>query len=165
VHTIFTAEMVRHWQAAGWRVLVHPESRWEAVREADGVGSTSYLWNEVMRAEAGARIVIGTEGHFVRNAREQGALRRVEVRHLADVPGFAQAGCGCATMSRNDPPHLAGMLDLLRRGEAPEINRVLAGDVVEERTLQRDRLDAQERAELIAAARTSMENMISIVEA
>ena len=44
-------------------------------------------------------------------------------------------------MSRNDPPHLAGMLDLLRRGEAPEINRVLPGDVVDEASGVRERLD------------------------
>jgi len=164
VHTIFTAEMVRYWKEQGWRVLIHPESPLEAVREADGEGSTTYLWNEVMSAPRGSKLAIGTEGHFVRNAIEQGALRGVEVRHLADVPGFEQAGCGCATMSRNDPPHLAGMLDLLRRGEAPEINRVLPGDVIDERTLGRDRLDAKERAELVEDARRSLERMIAIVE-
>ena len=37
-------------------------------------------------------------------------------------------GCGCATMSRNDPPHLVAILDLLRRGAAPDLNRVLPGD-------------------------------------
>jgi len=165
VHTIFTAEMVHYWQERDWTVLIHPESPLEAVLAADGNGSTDYLWNAVMQAPRGARLVIGTEGHFVRNAREQGALRGVEVRHLADVPAFQQAGCGCATMSRNDPPHLAGMLDLLRKGEAPEINRVLAGDVVNEITMARDRLDDRERAELIGDARRAMEQMIEIVEA
>jgi quinolinate synthase len=165
VHTIFTPEMVRHFKSEGWRVLIHPESPLEALIEADGEGSTSYLWNEVLKAEPGSKLAIGTEGHFVANAVEAGRQRGVEVRHLADVPGFALAGCGCATMSRNDPPHLAGMLDLLRKGEAPEINRVLAGDVIEERTLQRDRLGEAERAELIGDARLSMERMIEVVEA
>jgi quinolinate synthase len=165
VHTIFTPEMVRWHQQRGWRVLIHPESPMEAVDVADGVGSTAYLWKELMDAPPGSKLAIGTEGHFVRNAKDQGALRGVEVRHLADVPNFAQAGCGCATMSRNDPPHLAGMLDLLRRGEAPDINRVLAGDVVDERTMARERLDADERTDLIREARASMERMIEIVEA
>ncbi len=164
VHTIFTPEMVEHWKANGWRVLIHPESRLEAVQAADGHGSTSYLWNALLEAKPGDKLAIGTEGHFVANARALGAQRGVEVRHLADVPGFAQAGCGCATMSRNDPPHLAGMLDLLRRGEAPDINRVLAGDVVDERTMRRDRLDAAERSELIGHARAAMERMIAVVE-
>ncbi len=164
VHTIFTPAMVRHFKADGWRVLIHPESPLEAVLEADGQGSTNYLWNAVMTAAPGDKLAIGTEGHFVRNAIDAGRARGVEVRHLADVPNFAQAGCGCATMSRNDPPHLAGMLDLLRKGEAPEINRVLAGDVVDERTMARDRLDTGERAELVRHARASMERMIAVVE-
>ena len=164
VHTIFTADMVRHWQEHGYRVLIHPESPLEAVVEADGQGSTNYLWREVMEAEPGSKIAVGTEGHFVRNAKEQARLRGVEVVHLADVPGFDQAGCGCATMSRNDPPHLAGMLDLLRKGEAPDINHVLAGDVVDDGSMARDRLTEAERTELISDARKSMERMIDIVE-
>ncbi|MEZ6018626.1 MAG: hypothetical protein R3F17_00570 [Planctomycetota bacterium] len=67
-------------------------------------------------------------------------------------------------MSRNDPPHLAGMLDLLRQGKGPDINRVLAGDNVDERTARRDRLDAVERSELIAHAKASLERMIAINE-
>jgi len=164
VHTIFTADMVRYWQSEGYRVLVHPESPLEAVLAADGRGSTNYLWSELERAAPGTKLAIGTEGHFVRNAAEQGALKGVTVRHLADVPAFQQAGCGCATMSRNDPPHLAGMLDLLRKGEAPDINRVLAGDVVDEATMRRERLTPAERAVLVKDARASLERMIAIVE-
>jgi quinolinate synthase len=164
VHTIFTPEMVRYWQAQGYRVLIHPESPLEAVQAADGQGSTSYLWGELERARPGAKLAIGTEGHFVRNAELEGRLKGVTVRHLADVPGFEQRGCGCATMSRNDPPHLAGMLDLLRRGRAPDINRVLAGDVVEETTMRRDRLGPGERAEVVRDARLALERMIAIVE-
>ncbi len=165
VHTVFTPEMVRFWKERGFRVLVHPESPLETVLAADGSGSTTYLWKAVQDAPAGAKLAIGTEGHFVRNARDEGRLRGVEVVHLAEIPGSGAAGCGCATMSRNDPPHLAGMLDLLRRGEAPEINRVLAGDVVNELTMQRERLDPAERSELVAEARVALERMIAIVEA
>jgi len=164
VHTIFTPAMVRHWQARGYRVLVHPESPLETVLAADGSGSTNYLWGELERAPRGARLAIGTEGTFVRNARQQGAARGVEVVHLAEIPGSTLGGCGCATMSRNDPPHLAGLLDLLRQGRAPDINRVLAGDVMGERTLTRDRLDPGEHAELVGEARLALERMINVVE-
>jgi quinolinate synthase len=167
VHTIFTAEHVRWWQARGWKVLVHPESRLEVVQAADGDGSTHYLWNAVMDAAPGTKLAIGTEGHFVRNARAQAAQRGVEVMHLADIPeaSFRTAGCGCATMSRNDPPHLAGMLDLLRKGTPPDINRVLAGDNVDETSAARDRLGSSERKTLIAEARRSLQRMIEITEA
>jgi quinolinate synthase len=164
VHTIFSPAMVRHWKEHGYRVLVHPESPLETVLAADGAGSTNYLWQAVMEAPRGSRLAIGTEGHFVRNAREQAATHDVTIVHLADVPHSAMAGCGCATMSRNDPPHLAGLLDLLRQGRAPDINRVLAGDVVDEITMGRERLDERERAELAARARLALERMIAVVE-
>ena len=166
VHTVFTPAMVEYWRERDYRVLVHPESRREVVEVADGSGSTNYLWDALLKAEPGSKLAIGTEGHFVRNARDLGRQRNVEVVHLAEIPepGFAGAGCGCATMSRNDPPHLAGMLDLLRKGEAPDINHVLPGDVVDERTMGRERLEADERAQLVAHARASMERMIAVVE-
>jgi len=166
VHTIFSKRHVEWWRARGWRVLVHPESPLECVQAADGSGSTDFLWKAVMNAKSGDKIAIGTEGHFVRNAREQARQRGVEVMHLADIPDneFKTAGCGCATMSRNDPPHLAGMLDLLRKGQAPDINRVQAGDMIDERTAQRDRLTPAERKELIGYARLSLERMVDITE-
>jgi quinolinate synthase len=167
VHTVFKPEMVAWWKERGWRVLVHPESPLEVVQAADGSGSTHYLWNEIADAPLGARLAIGTEGHFVRNARDQAALRGVEVVHLADIPaaGFGAAGCGCATMSRNDPPHLAGMLDLLRRGTPPDLNRVLPGDAVDELSGVRERLSDEERAILVRDARLALERMIEITEA
>lgn len=164
VHTVFTPEMVSYWQGQGRQVLIHPESPLETVLAADGAGSTDYLWKAVMNAPQGTKLAIGTEGHFVRNARTQGALRGVDVVHLAEVPGSLAAGCGCATMSRNDPPHLAGMLDLLRLGKAPEINHVMAGDTVDEVTMRRERLSENDRLELVKQAKRSLEQMISIVE-
>ncbi len=166
VHTVFRPAQVRWWQARGWRVLVHPEAPLDVVQAADGSGSTSYLWNEVLRASPGARLCLGTEAHFVSNARQQGAPRGVEVAQLADIPDPAlqSQGCGCATMSRNDPPHLAGMLDLLRRGKAPDINRVLPGDAVDEISGRRERLSEAERGRLAAEARAALERMIAITE-
>lgn len=166
VHTVFTPQQVRWWQARGWRVLVHPESRLEVVRAADGSGSTDYLWSAVRDAAPGTKLAIGTESHFVSNARALAASRGVEVVHLSDIPepGLSAGGCGCATMSRNDPPHLAGMLDLLRRGTPPDLNRVLAGDAVDEITGRRERLDAAEREELVGFARAALERMIQITE-
>ena len=164
VHTVFKPEHVRHWSERDYQVLVHPESPREVVSLADGFGSTAYLWNAVLQAPSGSRIAVGTEGHFVRNVAEQGALRGVEVVHLTDIPDSAGAGCGCATMSRNDPPHLAALLDLLRRGQAPNLNRVLSGDVVDEVTGWRERLDEESRCRLTRDARLSLERMIQITE-
>ena len=165
VHTIFKPSHVAHWRARGYSVVVHPETPKEVVDLADGSGSTSWLWAHVSKLEAGARVAVGTEGHFVRNLAEQGALRGVTVVHLADVPDEAMAGCGCATMSRNDPPHLVALLDLLRQGRAPDLNRVLPGDVVDEISGDRERLEANARAQIARDARRALERMIEITEA
>ena len=167
VHTVFKPRHVAYWKERGYRVLVHPECPKAVVDVADGAGSTKYLWNAVMTAEPGARLAIGTEGHFVRNAKEQGALRGVEVVNVAEVPGdiFAAMGCGCATMSRNDPPHLVGVLDLLRQGRAPELNRVLPGDIVDEASGTRTRLEPEERGRITRDARRALERMIDVTSA
>ena len=165
VHTIFKTAHVDYWRARGWQVLVHPECPREVVAAADGAGSTSQLWKRVLDAPAGGRFAVGTEGHFVRNLAEQARMRGSEVVHLAEVPGEAAAGCGCATMSRNDPPHLVALLDLLRRGKAPDLNRVLAGDVVDEISGARERLDAPGQARVAREARRALERMIEITEA
>jgi quinolinate synthase len=166
VHTVFSPEHVAYWQRRGYRVLVHPECPKPVVDAADGAGSTSYLWNAVAAAAPGDRLAIATEGHFVRNAREQAALRGVEVVNVADVPTpeFTSMGCGCATMSRNDPPHLVAILDLLRKGRPPDLNRVLPGDAVDETSGARERLSDAERATLAAEARRALERMIEITE-
>jgi len=166
VHTIFRPEHVAWWKAHGWQVLVHPESPLDVVQAADGAGSTDYLWKAVAAAQPGSRIAVGTEGHFVRNARETARERGVEVAHLTEIPepGFPSSGCGCATMSRNDPPHLAGMLDLLRKGTPPDLNHVMAGDVVDEGNGRRTRLDEAERSVLVRDARRALERMIEITE-
>jgi quinolinate synthase len=167
VHTVFEPAHAHAWRELGYTVLVHPECPRAVVECADGQGSTNQLWDTVMRAPAGSRFAVGTEGHFVRNLKEQAGLRDITVEHLAaaPVPSLLRvAGCGCATMSRNDPPHLAGMLDLLRRGTPPDLNCVLPGDTVSETTGVRDRLTEAERAEMAAHARTAMQRMIDITE-
>ncbi len=167
VHTIFETAHVKYWQERGYRVVVHPESTYEVVAAADGYGSTNYLWNAVLNAKPGEKLAIGTEGHFVKNARDLAKARGVEVVHLADIPDprFPSMGCGCATMSRNDPPHLVGLLDLLSRGKAPELNRVLSGDSVDETTGWRERLDPRSQEEIRRDARKALEKMIELTEA
>jgi len=167
VHTVFQPSHVAYWKERGYRVLVHPESTWEVVEAADGYGSTNYLWQAVLDAKPGDRLAIGTEGHFVRNAEALAKVRGAEVVHLADIPdpAFASMGCGCATMSRNDPPHLVGLLDLLAKGRAPELNRVLSGDAVDETTGWRERLDPRSREDIARNARRALERMIELTEA
>ena len=166
VHTHFKVDHVLYWKAKGYQVIVHPECPKPIVDAADGNGSTRYLWDAVMQSATGSRIAVATEGHFVRNVAEQAKLRGIHVVNMADIPdpAYTAMGCGCATMSRNDPPHLVAILDLLRQGKAPQLNRVLAGDMVNERTGRRERLTPTDRSEVIRYAQASLEQMIRIVE-
>ncbi len=164
VHTVFTTQQVAHWKAQGYRVLVHPECTVDVVEAADGAGSTKFLWDALIKAKPGDKIAIGTEGHFVRNAIDFAKGKGFHVVNVADVPGAA-LGCGCATMSRNDPPHLVALLDLLRQGKAPSLNRVEAGDAVDEVTGTRERLDEASRREIAVDAKKSLQRMIDLTEA
>jgi quinolinate synthase len=164
VHMVFTPAQVAHWKRRGFRVLVHPECTVDVVDAADGAGSTKYLWEALQQAKPGDKLAIGTEGHFVRNAITYARDKGVTVVNVADVPG-ASLGCGCATMSRNDPPHLVALLDLLRQGRAPALNRVEAGDAVDEASGHRERLDEASRVALAKEARVALERMIALTEA
>ncbi len=159
--------MVHYWQQQGYNVVVHPECRKEVVATADHFGSTAFIFDHVVQDRAGTgKYAIGTENHMVKNVREICRPKNITVVNLSDIPdmNLKKRGCGCATMSRNDPPHLVALLDLLRQGKVPEYNVVKAGDVVNEFTGARQRLDAQGQQWIINNARRALEKMISITE-
>lgn len=167
VHTFYQPEMVRYWQTQGYHVIAHPECRRSVVSLADSAGSTAFIWQQVMEDQAGVKkYAIATENHMVENLRQAAAAKGITVVNvgqaaLGGVPGM---GCGCATMSRNDPPHLVALLDLLRQGKDLDFNRVQPGDVVNEFTGQRQRLSHSEQQQLIQHAKSALENMIRITE-
>ena len=106
-----------------------------------------------------------TENHMVENVKQYCGNLGIEVVNLAQAPTQQKAmGCGCATMSRNDPPHLVAILDLLRKGESLAFNLVKAGDVVNEFTGSRSRLSNKEQQWVIDNAKIALKNMIAITE-
>ncbi|HBB52498.1 MAG TPA: quinolinate synthase NadA, partial [Legionellales bacterium] len=98
--------------------------------------------------------------------KQQGKARGITVVNVAEAPlaNSPQVGCGCATMSRNDPPHLVALLDILRQGKTLPYNVVKAGDVVNEFTGLRNRLSDKEQQWVIDNAKIALENMIRITE-
>lgn len=167
VHTHFTPEMVDYWHQQGYSVVVHPECRKITVDQADACGSTAMIWDYVANDKAKTKkYAIGTENHMVQNVKFALEKKGFNIVNLAEAPigdskGF---GCGCATMSRNDPPHLAGMLDLLRKGKAPDINEVKPGDIIDETSGIRLRLDEKGQQWIVNNAKKALENMIRITE-
>ena len=166
VHSYYQANMVHYWQEQGYHVLVHPECRNEVVMAANGCGSTAFLWDQVTndRAKIG-KYAIGTENHMVKNLREFCKNKGIDVVNISEMPGVQKkAGCGCATMSRNDPPHLVAVLDLLRLGKIPEFNLVRPGDVVNEFVGSRERLSQEGQQWIVENAKKALERMIEITE-
>ncbi|MCD7854602.1 MAG: quinolinate synthase NadA [Clostridiales bacterium] len=49
----------------GYKVLLHPECRYDIVKEADGKGSTEFIINVVKGAPDGSKFLVGTEKNLV----------------------------------------------------------------------------------------------------
>lgn len=169
VHSYYTVEMCRFWQDKGYTVIVHPECSHPVYQQADHTGSTAFIWDHVVHDRSGnKRYAIATENHLVTNMKQYCQPLGIDVVNVAEAPkkaGEPGMGCGCATMSRNDPPHLVALLDLLRQGKDLAYNQVKAGDVVNEFTGQRNRLAPSNQQWVIDNARLALQKMIEITEA
>lgn len=168
VHTHYQPEMCAYWQERNYTTIVHPECRNEVIRVAQHAGSTAFIWDYVVHDRAGTkRYAIGTENHMVSNLKQYCLALGIDVVNLAEAPQTDKAravGCGCATMSRNDPPHLVALVDLLRQGKTLPYNEVKAGDVVNEFTGSRNRLSDTEQQWVVDNAKKALEMMINITE-
>jgi quinolinate synthase len=168
VHTVYDAAMCDYWHSQNYTTIVHPECRNEVIRTANHAGSTAFIWDYVTHDRAGTKqYAIATENHMVDNLKQQCKALGIKVVNLAEAPknpNQKPVGCGCATMSRNDPPHLVALLDLLRQGKSMNYNEVKAGDVVNEFTGSRNRLRNQDQQWVIDNAKKALQMMINITE-
>jgi quinolinate synthase len=168
VHTHYQPEMCEYWHSKNYTTIVHPECRNEVIRVANQAGSTAFIWDYVVNDRAQTRrYAIGTENHMVENLKQYCKGLGIEVVNLAEAPKKNDEkgiGCGCATMSRNDPPHLVALVDLLRQGKIMDFNEVKPGDIVNEFTGSRQRLQEVEQQWVIDNAKKALEMMINITE-
>jgi quinolinate synthase len=168
VHTHYQPYMCDYWHAQGYTTIVHPECRNDVIRVANHAGSTAFIWDYVVNDRARTKhYAIGTENHMVENLKQYCKSLNITVVNLAEAPtsfDVKGVGCGCATMSRNDPPHLVALLDLLRQGKTMAYNEVKAGDVVNEFTGARNRLQQVDQTWVIDNAKRALQMMINITE-
>jgi quinolinate synthase len=110
VHTKFQKHMLDELRAAdpAIRVLVHPECPFEVVQNADLVGSTEFIIQQVRDAGPGTHWAIGTEINLVHRL----ALEHPEQQ----IQSLQKNVCPCATMNRIDPAHLLWTLENLAEG-------------------------------------------------
>ena len=168
VHTFYSKAMCDYWNTQGYTTIVHPECKNEVVKVAQHAGSTAFIWDYVVHDRAGTKhYAIGTENHMVEHLKQQCSALGITVVNLAQAPknnAEPGMGCGCATMSRNDPPHLVALVDLLRQGKSMDYNEVKAGDVVNEFSGLRNRLPTTDQQWLIDNAKKALNKMIEITE-
>ncbi|MFI5202252.1 MAG: quinolinate synthase NadA [Candidatus Kapaibacterium sp.] len=102
----------------GIQVIVHPECNFEVVRQADKVGSTSYIIKTVEQAPPGSQWAIGTEHHLV---------NRLKKEHPEQfITTLAPYACECATMYRISPESLLDILENLKEGRVK--NQIVVAD-------------------------------------
>ncbi len=168
VHTYYQAYMCEYWQQHGFVTIVHPECKNEVIKVADHAGSTAFIWDYVTNDRANTKkYAIGTENHMVENLKQFCINKGIQVVNLAEAKNIKDekgVGCGCATMSRNDPPHLVALVDLLRKGKPLPYNIVNAGDIVNEFTGIRQRLQNKDQKWVIDNAKKALQKMIEITE-
>jgi len=116
VHQIFNPQNLESLRANDpeRKVLVHPECSFEVVQNADLVGSTEFIIQQVRQAPAGSKWAIGTEYHLVN--------RLANEHPEQDIRSLSGIQCACATMYRIDPPHLLHCLEELVEGR--ELNPI-----------------------------------------
>ncbi|HXS83952.1 MAG TPA: quinolinate synthase NadA [Methylomirabilota bacterium] len=121
VHTKFDFRQVQEVRAedAAVKVLVHPECPFDVVQNADLVGSTEFIIDQVRAAKPGTSWAIGTEIHLVHRL----ALEHPEQR----IRSLQKNVCPCATMNRIDPAHLLWALENLAAGHIVNPVRVPDG--------------------------------------
>ena len=112
VHKLFRPEHVDEARAenSAVKVLVHPECCQEVVEQADLVGSTEFIIQQIAKAPKGSSWVVGTEVHLVNRLAQAAQARDVQVRMLSDCQ------CLCTTMYRIDQSHMLWCLDQLVEG-------------------------------------------------
>ena len=118
VHTKFTLQQIHELRAQdpAVKILVHPECPFDVVTNADLVGSTEFIIDQVKQAPAGTSWAIGTEINLV---------HRLALEHPEqNIRSLQKNVCPCATMNRIDPAHLLWALENAAEGHVVNPIRV-----------------------------------------
>jgi quinolinate synthase len=120
VHQLFRPEHVAQVREKypRMKVIVHPECRREVVQQADLVGSTAFIVNQIDKAPAGSQWAVGTEVHLIN--------RLAHVHPDQKIIVLSDCQCLCTTMFRINLSHLCWTLENLVAGNA--VNQIKVDD-------------------------------------
>jgi len=111
VHQQFKADDISRLRKKypGIKVIVHPECTYDVLQQADFIGSTEFIIQEVSKAPDGSKWAIGTEIHLVSRLKNMFPDKM--------IVSVSENMCLCSTMYRINPASLAWVLEGLLRGE------------------------------------------------
>lgn len=110
VHMQFKAAHVKMWREKepAIKIIVHPECRYEVVKEADHYGSTEAIIKAIAESPSGTKWAVGTEINLVNRL-----SRKFPDKEIHSLSPFQ---CLCSTMYRIKPAYLLWVLDNLAAG-------------------------------------------------
>ena len=116
----FSVDQIRSWRQKepGIKIIIHPESRSEAVQEADSYGSTEGIIAAVEESPSGSVWAIGTEANLVERLKKQHTDKQIYL--------LADSECLCPDMADITPEKLLWLLDDLTEGKI--VNQVKVPD-------------------------------------
>ena len=91
------------------KIIVHPECTHEVVSLSDMAGSTNYIIKAIENADPGSSWAIGTEHNLVN--------RIIQEHPDKKIISLNPYMCSCLTMNRIDLPHLAWILESLKKAK------------------------------------------------
>ncbi|MDX8046545.1 quinolinate synthase NadA [Gracilibacillus sp. S3-1-1] len=111
VHENFTMKNVEDVRKSNpdMTIIVHPECKYEVVKQADLAGSTKYIIDTIEQSKAGSKWAIGTEMNLVN--------RLIHDHPNKQIISLNPYMCPCLTMNRIDLPHLTWALEEVRAGK------------------------------------------------
>lgn len=132
VHHFITDETFSEARKAfpDYKILLHPECRYDIVKAADGKGSTEFIINTVKAAPEGSRFVVGTEKNLVERIAKDNPEKVVELLDSNSV---------CRNMNKINTENLYETLCEIKEGNFKRQISV-AKDVAELAVLALDRM-------------------------
>jgi len=127
VHMQFNEEQIYSLKKLypGIKIIVHPECKFEVVKNSDVVGSTEFIIKQVTESPAGSAWGVGTEIHLVNRLAKNNPDKLIKCLNSYH--------CLCATMFRISPERLLWALENLADGKV--VNMISVAKEIKEYSL------------------------------
>ncbi|MCD7777237.1 MAG: quinolinate synthase NadA, partial [Clostridiales bacterium] len=91
-----------------YKIILHPECRYDIAEKADGKGSTEYLINQVKNAPAGSKFIVGTEKNLVDRLIKDNPDKNIKILDSKSI---------CRNMNQVTTENLFETLEDIKKGD------------------------------------------------